>query len=135
MSSSRQPCHTQQGWSVLLGMLVAGLLAMYGVQASSPSGMAGIAIPSVSDMVGGPSQHGSDHGSDGQMPPMPRHRYPGGPVGLGILVLAFAQILRVPAAIGPLDGLRIPLAGGLRAANAKCGRPPHSICRLAVLRL
>lgn len=110
-------------------MLVVGLLAMQGVQASSTSGTAGIAILGNSDVVAGPFTPGSD----GRTPRL-GHRHAGGLVYPGIVVLVFTLILRTPAVLGRLDGLRIPLVR-LRFANATRGRPPPSIYRLAVLRL
>jgi hypothetical protein len=122
------------GGLLLLGVVIAGLMAMHGVQTSGPAGMSGIPV------VDMPSTHSAagPQGPHEPMPPaapMPGDHHPGGQVCLGLLVLAIALVLMFNGIIARTTvrtgspGIRI------RTMLLLVGRPPPSIYHLAVLRL
>jgi len=115
------------GGLLLLGMLVVGLVAMHGVQASGPEGMSGVPVISMSDMHSAPDQQ--------PLSPMPGHHHPGGQVCLGLLVLAIALALTCIGLTAGTTARAGPAGRPIRTLLLLVGRPPPSIYQLAVLRL
>jgi hypothetical protein len=136
MTESRpRPAHRARlGGLLLLGFLVAGLMAMHGVQAAGPSGMSGVPVIGAGVMhpdSGRPSAHQPMSPES----PMPGHHDPGGQVCLGLLALAFMLALAFLGLFVRTNGLFVPPGRRVRTLVRLLGRPPPSIHQLAVLRL
>jgi hypothetical protein len=134
-------------------MLFAGLLAMHGLQASTPLDMAGIPVAGTNAMgmhhsavthSAGAPQAGTGstgaaqggHSSHAPAPPdpAPEHQHPGGQVCLGLLIIVFVLALLARRIVGHREQASSLVRRAPRLL-VRCGRPPPSIYQLAVLRL
>ncbi|MGI8333868.1 DUF6153 family protein [Actinomadura scrupuli] len=139
---------------LLLGMLFAGLLAMHGLQASTPIDMAGIPVAGMNTTgmhhpagtgsaattrttgtgSTGAAQGDHEHHAPAPSGPAPDHQHPGGQICLALLIMGFVLALLAQRIVGRRER---PSSLVRRTARllVRCGRPPPSIYQLAVLRL
>jgi hypothetical protein len=122
------------GGLLLLGMLVAGLMAMHGMQAASPAGMSGVPVVGMHHPGSAAARHMPGEPMD-PAAPMPAHDHPGGQVCLGLLVLAITLALTYIGLIAPAVIRNRSPGRRIRTLLLLVGRPPPSIYHLAVLRL
>jgi hypothetical protein len=125
-------------WLLFFLALLAGLLAMHGLQASpSPVDLSG--IPRIGSdgaaAMDGHSDHESKATKGDPSHPAPPHKHHGGQVCLGLLMMASLLGLLTPVRWRRCSPRSVATGPSLPSQPGRGGRPPPSLFALSVLRL